>query len=69
MATRCHRNEFNHVLRRLVLSSQRNDDGMPDEREKAHHIDPNNRADGAQDTGYDCCTMLDEYLNSLVPQD
>jgi hypothetical protein len=41
-------------------------DGMPDDWEKAHHLDPKNAADGALDGNGDGYTNLEEYLNSLV---
>jgi hypothetical protein len=42
-------------------------DGMPDEWEKRHGLDPNDPADGARDTNGNGYTNLEEYLNSLVP--
>lgn len=44
-------------------------DGMPDEWEKAHHLDLNNPSDGALAKKQDGYTNLEIYLNSLVPQD
>ena len=41
-------------------------DGMADEWEAAHSLDPSNPADGAADTNADGFTNLEEYLNSLV---
>jgi hypothetical protein len=41
-------------------------DGMPDDWERAHGLDPKNPADGALDSG-DGYTNLEKYLNSLVP--
>ena len=41
-------------------------DGMPDDWEKAHQLDPNNPADGALNVQVDAYTNLEEYLNSLV---
>jgi hypothetical protein len=41
-------------------------DGMPDEWEKAHGLDPNNPADGNDDLNGDGYTNLEKYLNSLV---
>jgi len=40
-------------------------DGMPDDWERAHGLDPNNPADGAKDSG-DGYTNLEKYLNSLI---
>ncbi len=40
-------------------------DGMPDEWEKSHGLNPNDPADGAKDAG-DGYTNLEHYLNSLV---
>jgi hypothetical protein len=42
-------------------------DGMPDDWERKHHLDPANDADGPQDRDSDGFTNLEEYLNSLVP--
>jgi hypothetical protein len=42
-------------------------DGMPDEWERAHSLNPNDSTDGAQDCDGDGYTNLEEYLNSLVP--
>lgn len=41
-------------------------DGMPDDWERAHHLDPNNSADGALDANGDGYTNLEDYLNALV---
>ena len=42
-------------------------DGMPDDWEKSHKLDPNNLADGVLDGNGDGYTNLEKYLNSLVP--
>ena len=41
-------------------------DGMPDDWEKTHHLDPNNAADAGSGTNHDGYTNLEEYLNSLM---
>lgn len=41
-------------------------DGMPDDWERKHGLDPNNPADGASDADGDGYTNLEEYLNSLT---
>ncbi len=41
-------------------------DGMPDEWEKLHGLDPANPADGNEDRDSDGYTNLEEYLNSLI---
>jgi unsaturated rhamnogalacturonyl hydrolase len=41
-------------------------DGMPDEWELAHGLDPNDPSDGNEDRDNDGYTNLDEYLDSLV---
>ena len=42
-------------------------DGMPDDWERKHGLDPNNPADGASDANGDGYTNLEEYLNSITP--
>jgi len=44
-------------------------DGMRDDGEKTHQLDPNNADDDGSDTKHDSQTHLEEYLNSIVPQD
>ncbi len=44
-------------------------DGMPDEWEKAHGLNPGDTADGNQDMTSDGYTNLEKYLNSLVGED
>ena len=41
-------------------------DGMPDEWERKHGLDPKNPADGSLDANADSYTNLEKYLNSLV---
>ncbi len=41
-------------------------DGMPDEWERQHGLDPGNPADGAQDRDGDGYTNVEEYLNGLT---
>ena len=41
-------------------------DGMPDEWETRHGLDPQNPADGAADANKDGYTNVEDYLNSLV---
>jgi hypothetical protein len=42
-------------------------DGMPDEWEQEHELDPNNPGDGAQDRDGDGYTNLEEFLNHTHP--
>ena len=53
-------------LRSLPAPVDSDHDGMPDDWEKEHHLNPNDPSDGAVLTkdGY---TNLENYLNSLVP--
>ncbi|MFT2009980.1 polysaccharide lyase [Pontibacter sp. 13R65] len=44
-------------------------DGMPDEWEIKHKLDPKNPADGAMDADGDGYTNLEEYLNGTNPQE
>ncbi len=41
-------------------------DGMPDDWEAAHGLNPQDAADGAQDTDRDGYTALEDYLNALA---
>jgi hypothetical protein len=43
-------------------------DGMPDEWEKAHGLNPNDAADANLDSDHDGYTNLEEYLNGTDPQ-
>jgi pectate lyase len=43
-------------------------DGMPDEWEKAHGLNPNDPADGKSDMDKDGYTALEEYLNGTDPK-
>jgi len=43
-------------------------DGMPDEWERSHGLDPNDGTDGARLSDDRCYTQLEHYLNSLVDQ-
>lgn len=55
------------VYRSLPPPPDRDHDGMPDDWEKAHHLDPGNPSDGnghALDAGY---TNLEFYLNTIKP--
>ena len=42
-------------------------DGMPDDWERRHRLDPENPADGNSDRDRDGYTELEEWLNSLAP--
>ncbi len=42
-------------------------DGMPDDWEQSHGLDPQNASDGALDRDGDGYTNVEEYLNSLAP--
>ncbi len=44
-------------------------DGMPDEWEKRHNLNPNDPADGAADGDRDGYTNLEEYLNGTNPRE
>jgi pectate lyase len=46
--------------------SDQDHDGMPDDWETAHGLDPRNAADSAKDRNGDGYTNLEEYLNSLA---
>ncbi len=43
-------------------------DGMPDEWERRHGLNPNDPGDAAQDTDGDGYTNLEEYLNGTDPR-
>jgi hypothetical protein len=53
-------------LRALPAPVDTDHDGMPDEWERAHGLDPRDPADGARSAGGDGYTQLELYLNSLV---
>jgi pectate lyase len=55
------------VLRGLPAPVDSDHDGMPDEWEKSHGLNPNNPSDRNGDRDGDGYTNLEEYLNSLVP--
>jgi len=42
-------------------------DGMPDEWEKKHGLDPNDPSDAAKDKSGDGYTNIEKYLNGLDP--
>ena len=42
------------------------EDGIPDEWEQAHGLDPNDAADGTKDRDGDGYTNVEEYVNGLV---
>ncbi|HPH57282.1 MAG TPA: polysaccharide lyase, partial [Bacteroidales bacterium] len=44
-------------------------DGMPDEWEKKHNLDPNDPSDGAKDADKDGYTNVEEYLNGTDPNE
>ncbi|MEO6246791.1 MAG: pectate lyase [Opitutaceae bacterium] len=54
-------------LRSLPAPLDTDHDGMPDEWELAHGLDPSNPADGSFVNPVDGYTQLEIYLNSLVP--
>jgi pectate lyase len=55
-------------LRSLPAPIDTDHDGMPDDWETAHGLDPNNPADGARAATPRGYTHLERYLNSLVSQ-
>ena len=54
-------------LRSIPPPADSDHDGLPDDWEKSHGLNPENPADGSLDSG-DGYTSLEKYLNSLVPQ-
>jgi hypothetical protein len=52
-----------------VVPRDSDGDGMPDEWERQHGLNPNNPADGALDKNGDGYTNVEEYLNSLATAD
>lgn len=53
-------------LRTLPPPADSDHDGIPDEWERHHGLDPTDPADGARPAGPDGYTNLEQYLNSLV---
>lgn len=56
-------------LRSQPAPADTDHDGMPDDWEKAHQLDPHDPTDGARSASRDSYTNLENYLNSLVPRD
>ena len=55
-------------LRSAAAPSDKDCDGIPDDWEKSHGLDPANPYDQKADRNKDGYTNLEEYLNSLVPR-
>ncbi len=55
------------ALPSLPAPPDSDDDGMPDEWEKKHGLNPNDTADGPQDKDKDGYTNVEEYLNGTDP--
>jgi hypothetical protein len=55
------------TLQSLSAPADSDHDGMPDEWEKAHGLNPNDPSDRNATTGADGYTNLERYLNSLCP--
>lgn len=55
--------------RRTSPSYDLDDDGIPDEWERAHGLNPNDRADASLDGDHDGSTNLDEYRADTDPVD
>ncbi len=55
------------TLKSLTPPTDSDHDGMPDDWERDHGLDPQSAADGSQDRDGDGYTNGEEYLNSLVP--
>ncbi len=53
-------------LRSLPAPMDSDHDGMPDDWERKHGLNPNNPADGGPDANGDGYTNVEEYLNSLT---
>ncbi|KPL20989.1 MAG: hypothetical protein AMJ75_10820 [Phycisphaerae bacterium SM1_79] len=53
-------------LKSAAATSDRDGDGMPDEWEKQHNLNPEDASDGTSDADGDGYTNVEEYLNSLV---
>jgi hypothetical protein len=54
-------------LKTKSAPADRDRDGMPDQWEEDHSLDPDDASDGNRDRDNDGYTDLEEYLNSLVP--
>jgi pectate lyase len=54
-------------LKSKPAPSDRDRDGMPDQWEKDHGLNPDDASDGNRDRDNDGYTNLEEYLNGLVP--
>lgn len=55
-------------LRSTVPPADADRDGLPDDWERRHGLDPQNAADGAHDADADGYTTLEEYLNGTDPR-
>jgi len=55
------------TLKTLPAPKDSDGDGMPDEWETAHGLNPNDPADNPKDRDNDGYTNLEEYINSLIP--
>ena len=55
------------ILKTRAVRHDSDRDGMPDEWETAHGLDPDDAADGPQDRDDDVYTNLEECINALVP--
>jgi pectate lyase len=53
-------------MRSAPAPADSDQDGMPDDWEKAHGLDPKSGADGSQDQDRDGWTNVEEYLNELA---
>lgn len=49
--------------------ADRDNDGMPDEWEEKHNLNPENQADASEDLDEDGYTNVEEYLNGTDPQE
>jgi len=54
-------------LKSLPASPDSDGDGMPDEWEKKHGLNPNDASDGPKDKDQDGYTNIEEYLNGTAP--
>ena len=54
-------------LKSLPAPADTDGDGMPDEWEKKHGLNPNDASDGPQDKDKDGYTNIEEYLNGTDP--